>query len=125
MKALLTTLTVTCVLAMGGVAQAEHKGTCKAVHGKLTVVTEDSVTVNDKLYKVGDTTRILKDGEKVKITTLKAGDIVCLDARGKDEVDAQIAAVTVLTAEEGATVIREKETTTEKTKEKVREKTKE
>jgi hypothetical protein len=126
MKTLLWTITTACVLAVGGIAQAEHNKNCKNVHGKVTVVTEDSVTVNDKLYQVGETTRVMKDGEKVKIGQLKAGDIVCVDARGKGDVqNNQIAAITVLTPEEGSVVVRETESTTEKTKEKVREKTKE
>jgi len=127
MKTLLCTLTTICVLAIGGIAHAEHNKNCKNVHGKVTVVTDDSVTVSDKLYKVGDTTRIMKGGEKVKLSQLKAGDITCLDARGKSDVDAEIAAITVLDADEGATVVKEKETTKEKTKEKEtsKEKTKE
>ena len=140
MKTRLHILTIVCALAVTGIAQAEHKSSCKNVHGKVTVVTDDSVTVNDKLYKIGDDTRITKDGEKVKSSQLKAGDIVCLDKRGKgvgddflsggsgkDDVDGQIAAISVLTAEEGSVVTKEKskETTKEKTSERVKEKTSE
>jgi hypothetical protein len=127
MKTLLCTVVTVYVLAIGGVAQAEHMKNCKNIHGKVTVVTDDSVTLNDKLYKVGDSTRIIRDGEKVNVSQIKAGDIVCLDARGKHDIDSQIAAITVLNAEEGAEVVKEKskETTKERTTERVKEKTRE
>jgi hypothetical protein len=125
MKTLLYTITIISGLTIGGIAHAEHGKNCKNVHGKVTVVTDESVTVNDKLYKVGESTRVMRDGEKVKVNKIKAGDIVCLDARGKDDIDSQIAGITVLTAEEGTEVVKEKskETTKEKTSERVKEKT--
>jgi hypothetical protein len=76
---------------------AEHDKSCKNVHGKVTVVTEDGVTVNDKLYKVGKSTRISKGDKVVKLENVTAGDLVCLDVRGKDDIGGgEVAAITVL-----------------------------
>ena len=76
------------LLVSRGLANAEHDKACKNVHGKVTVVTENGVTVNDKLYKVGKSTRIMKGNEAVKLEKISAGDVVCLDTRGTDDVAA-------------------------------------
>jgi hypothetical protein len=84
-------------LALTGFAFADHDKSCKNLHGKVTVVTDEGISVNDKLYKVGDTTRIMKGEKRVKLSELHAGDLVCLDTRGKDDIGGgEVAAVTVL-----------------------------
>jgi hypothetical protein len=90
------------LLASRELAHAEHDKACKNVHGKVTVVTENGVTVNDKLYKVGKSTRLTKGAEIVKLEKISAGDGVCLDTRGTDDVAAggEVAAVTVMTAKD-------------------------
>jgi hypothetical protein len=99
---------------------AEHDKSCKNVHGKVTVVTEDGVTVGDKMYKVGKSTRITKGDKVVKLGNILAGDLVCLDARGKDDIGGgEVASVAVLRVSDSSPVrekeyIREKETVREK-----------
>ena len=108
------------LLTFGSLVRADHDKNCKGVHGKVTVVTENGVTVNDKLYKVGETTRITKDDKTVKLEKISPGDIVCLDTRGAGDIGgAQVAAVTVLSAKDSDSVtVREKEVVREKEKEK-------
>ena len=116
MKSLfVSTLVAGAMFASTGVLRAEHKADCKGVHGKITALTEEGVTVNDKFYKIGKTTRITKDEKVVKFGKLSAGDIVCLDTRGKDDVatSGEVAAVSVLSSKD-ATSYREKEVVREK-----------
>lgn len=103
------------LLASRDLAKAEHDKACKGVHGKVTVVTDDGVTVNDKMYKVGKTTRIVKGEQVVKLDKISAGDIVCLDTRGKDDVavGGEVAALTVMTAKDSVPA-KEKEVVREK-----------
>jgi hypothetical protein len=101
-------------LAFQGTTWADHDKTCKNVHGKVTVVTEEGISVNDKLYKVDDTTRIRKGDKTVKVRHVSAGDLVCIDTRGKDDAERGVAAVTVLTLAEPAPVV-EREFVREKT----------
>jgi hypothetical protein len=97
MKMLIYSLVVAGALAFRGVACAEHDKSCKNVHGKVTVVTEDSLTIGDKLYKVGKSTRITKGEKVVKLDKITAGDTVCVDVRGKDDIGGgEVAAVEVL-----------------------------
>ena len=111
-------LVVSGLLAFAGLARADHDKNCKGVHGKVTVVTENGVTVNDKLYKVGDSTRITRDDKVVKLEKILPGDVVCLDTRGEGDIGgAEVAAITVLDAKDSVTV-REKEYVREKEKEK-------
>ena len=124
-KLIMYSLVIGGLLASRGLANAEHDKNCKNIHGKVTVVTEDGITVNDKMYKVGKETRIVKDEKVVKLDKLSPGDVVCLDARGKDDVAAgsEIVAVTVLDAKDPA-AIKEKEVVREKVvreKEEIRE----
>jgi hypothetical protein len=115
MKTLILSLVVGGLLATRGVGwAAEHDKSCKNVHGKVTVVTEDGVTVNDKLYKVGKSTRITKGDKVVKLENLSAGDLVCVDVRGKDDIGGgEVAAITVLNVAE-APPTREREYVREK-----------
>src|SRR5687768_5684779 len=115
MKKFITySLVVGGILISRGLVQAEHDKACKNVHGKVTVVTEDSVTVGDKLYKVGKSTRMTKDDKVVKLENISSGDMVCLDARGKDDVGGgEVASVAVLTVTD-STPGREKEYVREK-----------
>jgi hypothetical protein len=117
-------MVVAAALGATSLIGAEHSKDCKGVHGKVTVVTEDGVTVNDKLYKVGKTTRITKGDKVVKLEKISAGDVVCLDTRGKDDValNGEVAALTVLSPNDPTTTkekeyVREKE----KVKEEIRE----
>jgi hypothetical protein len=49
------------------------------------------------LYKVGKSTRITKGDKVVKLENLSAGDVVCLDVRGRDDIGGgEVAAITVL-----------------------------
>jgi len=93
-------LAIGVILASRGFAYADHSKDCKNVHGKVTVVTDDGITVNDKLYKVGKTTRLVKEAQVVKLEKIAPGDIVCVDTRGKDDVlvGSEVASVTVLSA---------------------------
>jgi hypothetical protein len=127
MKKLLFVLTAVGVLTFSGIARAEHDKNCKHVHGKVSVISDGVMSLDDKTdksYKVGDTTRVTKDGEKVKATQIKVGDIVCVDKRGNSDADGEVAAVAILSTDEGDAVIKKKETTkeTEKTTEKTKEK---
>jgi len=103
-------------LAFRGGVYADHDKSCKNVHGKITVVTESGISVGDKLYRVGDTTRIIKGDKKVKLSELSAGDVVCVDVRGKNEIGGgEVAAVTVLSPSDPLPAtekqyVREKET---------------
>jgi len=100
MKTFILTL-VGGILASGGLAYADHDKSCKNEHGKVTVVTQDGITVNDKLYKVGKTTRLTKGDKVVKLDKITTGDLVCLDVRGKDDIGGgEVAAITVLTVAE-------------------------
>jgi hypothetical protein len=121
-RTIIYSLVVSGLIAFGNLARADHEKSCKSTHGKVTVVTENGVTVNDKLYKVGDTTRITKDGKVVKLEKISAGDVVCLDTRGEGDIGgAQVAALTVLDAKDtkDSVTVREKEVVREK--EKIRE----
>ena len=103
-------------LAFPGLADADHDKACKHVHGKVTVVTQEGISVDDKLYKVGETTRITKDDKTVKLTELSAGDVVCVDVRGKDDIGSgEVAAVAVISPSDRLPIrekqyVREKET---------------
>jgi hypothetical protein len=96
MNPLLCTLTTVGALLTAGVAYADHDETCKNIHGRVTVVTADSVTVDDQYFKVGKTTRVTKGGELLRAKDVKTGDIVCVDIRGKDDLDGEIAGLVVL-----------------------------
>jgi hypothetical protein len=103
------------LLASRSLANAEHDKACKNVHGKITVVTEDGVTVNDKMYKVGKSTRIVRGDQVVKLDKISVGDVVCLDARGKDDLVAgsEVAALTVMSTKDPSPEV-EKEVVREK-----------
>lgn len=108
-------LVVAGIFISRGLVYGEHDKDCKNVHGKVTVVTDDGVTVNDKLYKVGKSTRITKGDKVVKLDKISVGDMVCLDPRGKDDIGgAEIASVAVLSVNDPVPVVREKETVREK-----------
>jgi hypothetical protein len=113
MKTFYSFLIVAGVLSVTSIGRADHEKTCKNVHGKVTVVTADGVSVNDKMYGVGKTTRITKNKLPIKLTQLAAGDIVCVDTRGKDDLDGEVAAVVVLSPSDPVPV-REKEFVREK-----------
>jgi hypothetical protein len=126
-------LVVVGILVSRNFAYADHDKDCKNIHGKVTVVTDEGITVNDKLYKVGKTTRLAKGDKVVKLENISVGDMVCLDARGKDDIGgAEVASVAVLTVSDSTPVkevVREKEsvrqvdpTPTGRDKEYVREK---
>jgi len=118
MKAfIVSTLVAGAILASTGVLRAEHSKDCKNIHGKVTAVTEQGITVNDKFYKVGKSTRVMKDDKAVKLDKISVGDMVCLDARGKDDIaeNGEIASVVVLTLNDSKSV-REKEYVREKEK---------
>ena len=106
MKTFIYSVVLAGVVAAGGVAYAEHDKNCKNVHGKVTVVTDEGITVNDHLYKVGKSTRILKGDEVVKLDKVSVGDVVCLDTRGKDDIAAnsEVASVMVLDAKDASSV---------------------
>ena len=113
MKTLIYSLLVAGTLGLGGAAYADHDKECKNVHGKVTVITDEGISVNDKLYKVGSTTRITKGDKKVKLTQIAAGDLVCVDVRGKDDLGREVAAVSVLSLKDAPVdrqYVREKET---------------
>ena len=113
-KLIILSLAVGGIFASTSLVFADHDKACKNVHGKVTVVTEDSLTVGDKLYKVGKSTRITRGDEVVKLEKISAGDLVCLDARGKDDIGGgEVASVAVLTVADAPPVkeyVREKET---------------
>ena len=107
-------LVVAGILASRGLIYADHDKSCKNVHGKVTVIAEDGITVNDKMYKVGKSTRITKGDKVVKLENISAGDLVCLDARGKDDIGGgEVASVAVLTVSD-STPFRDKEYIREK-----------
>src|SRR5438045_3135089 len=107
-------LVVAGILASRGLIYADHDKSCKNVHGKVTVIAEDGITVNDKMYKVGKSTRITKGDKVVKLEKISAGDLVCLDARGKDDIGGgEVASVAVLTVSD-STPFRDKEYIREK-----------
>lgn len=127
------------MLVSTSLLRAEHSKDCKNIHGKVTAVTQDGITVNDKLYKVGKTTRITKDEKVVKLDKISPGDVVCLDTRGKDDIEThgEVASVAVLSLNDAKSVkereyVREKEKISEpadsspgKSHEVIREKEKE
>jgi uncharacterized protein (DUF2147 family) len=123
MKALIYTLALSAALSFVGTSRAnDEQDKTWMVNGKVTVISKDSITVGDHLYKIGDSTRVKKDGERVRLKDLKVGDYVLVDTRGKDEVDGEISRIIVLTPSEAKqyrekTVIREKEKTHETTEE--------
>jgi uncharacterized protein YuzE len=115
MKIIVYSLAVAGTLAFRGLAFADHDKTCKNIHGKVTAVTADSIVVNDKAYPIGDRTRITKDEKSVKRSQITAGDVVCVDIRGKDDIEGEVAAITVLSPSDPLPVrekeyVREKET---------------
>jgi hypothetical protein len=101
MKTLLRTLALAGALTCAGAAFSENEidKDCGA-HGKVTVLTKDSITVDDQLFKVGDSTHVWKNGREMKLKDLKVGDFVCVDTRGKDDLDGQIAGVKILSPTE-------------------------
>ena len=115
-KWIIYSLVVGGIFASRGLVYADHDKSCKNVHGKVTVVSEDGITVADKLYKVGKSTRITKADKPVKLENIATGDFVCVDARGKDDIGGgEVASVTVLSVTDGAAAtereyVREKET---------------
>ena len=89
---------------------ADHDKSCKNVHGKVTVIAEDGITVGDKMYKVGKSTRITKNDKAVKLENISVGDMVCLDPRGKDDIGGgEVASVAVLSFNDPVPAVREKE----------------
>lgn len=108
-------------LALAGIcaassAYAGHDADCKKPHGKVSVVTSEMISVDDKPYKVGKSTHVYKGDVRAKITDIKVGDTVCLDDRGKDDVGGgEIAAVAIIApattpavAVKEQTIVREK-----------------
>src|SRR5438105_4657660 len=79
-------LVVAGIFVSRGFVYAEHDKSCKNVHGKVTVIAEDGITVGDKMYKVGRSTRISKEDKVVKLEDISVGDMVCLDPRGQDDI---------------------------------------
>ena len=91
-------------------AYADHDKSCKNVHGKVTVIAEDGITVGDKMYKVGKSTRITKGDKAVKLENISVGDMVCLDPRGKDDIGGgEVASVAVLSVNDPVPTVRETE----------------
>jgi hypothetical protein len=98
------------VIVSRSAVYADHDKSCKNVHGKVTVIAEDGITVGDKMYKVGKSTRVTKGNEVIPFEKISAGDLVCLDARGKDDIGGgEVASVAVLTVDGSPRVV-EKET---------------
>src|SRR2546423_13843151 len=94
---------------------ADHDKSCKNVHGKVTVIAEDGITVGDKMHKVGKSTRISKDNRAVKLENISVGDMVCLDPRGKDDIGGgEVASVAVLSINEPVATFPETEYVREK-----------
>jgi hypothetical protein len=116
MKIFFYSLIAVAAFSARGLAE-EHDKSCKNIHGKVTVVTEKGISVDDKLYTVGKTTRITKGEKVVKLSQISAGDIVCIDVRGKNDIGGgEVAAVTVFNLSEPVATrekqyVREKETT--------------
>ena len=114
-KCVISSLVVGGILASSSLVFADHDKACKNVHGKVTVITEDGVTVGDKLYKVGKSTRMTKGEQVVKLENLSAGDVVCLDTRGKDDIGGgEVASIAVLSLNDPLPPVREKEYVREK-----------
>jgi len=111
---LIYALLVAGTFGFGASAYTDHDKECKNVHGKVAIVTDEGISVNDKLYKVGSTTRITKGDKKVKLTQITTGDLVCVDVRGKDDIGGgEVAAVSVLSLKDSPVerqYVREKET---------------
>jgi hypothetical protein len=103
-------LVVVGIFVSRGFVYAEHDKSCKNVHGKVTVIAEDGITVGDKMYKVGKTTRISKDDKAVKLENISVGDMVCLDPRGQDDIGGgEVASVAVLSINDPVPAFRETE----------------
>ena len=103
-------LVVVGIFVSRGFVCAEHDKSCKNVHGKVTVIAEDGITVGDKMYKVGKSTRITKNDKAVKLENISVGDMVCLDPRGKDDIGGgEVASVAVLSFNDPVPAVREKE----------------
>jgi hypothetical protein len=113
MKTSLSTLLIAGALVLRGIAYADHDEDCQNVHGKVTVVSEGTIAVNDKPYTVGKSTRITKGDKPIKLKDVKAGDIVCVDARGQGDIgNGEIAGLVVLNPSKAPPkreVIKEKE----------------
>jgi hypothetical protein len=112
MKRITYSSAVALVLGWSAVTYADHNKSCENIHGKVTVVSEEGVAVNDKMYKITETTRITKGDKVVKLRQISPGDIVCIDERGKHETKG-VAAVTVLSLTDPVPV-REREYVREK-----------
>src|SRR2546423_2725111 len=103
-------LVVVGIFVSRGFVYADHDKSCKNVHGKVTVIAEDGITVGDRMYKVGKSTRISKDDKAVKLENISVGDMVCLDARGKDDIGGgEVASVAVLGINDPVPAFRETE----------------
>ena len=103
-------LVVVGIFVSRGFVYAGHDKSCKNVHGKVTVIAEDGITVGDKMYKVGKSTRITKGDKPVKLENISVGDMVCLDPRGKDDIGGgEVASVAVLNVNDPVPAFRETE----------------
>ncbi|SRR5258706_141549 len=108
-------LVVVGIFVSRGFVYADHDKSCKNVHGKVTVIAEDGITVGDKMYKVGKSTRITKGDKAVKLENISVGDMVCLDPRGKDDIGGgEVASVAVLSVNDSVPAVRETEYVREK-----------
>ncbi len=122
MKSLINILTVVGTLALTGSLRAEKEMDTKFISGKVVVVTDGSVTVDDHLYRVGEHTRVTKNGMPATFKDLKAGDVVTIDTRGKDSIDPEVAAIKILSPDEApGTVVKEKDTVIQKERIKVQD----
>ncbi len=98
------------ILVSRGFVYADHDKSCKNVHGKVTVIAEDGITVGDKMYKVGKSTRVYKGDTAVTLENISVGDLVCLDPRGKDDIGGgEVASVAVLSINDPVPAVRETE----------------
>jgi hypothetical protein len=85
----------TAALLVGQSAFADHDKDCKGTHGTISAKSDNSITVNGKMYTLEPGATVTREnGSTVGVTGVKVGDKVCLDTASSDSK--QVAKLMVL-----------------------------
>ena len=85
-----------------------HEKICQGNHGKVTAKTDNTITVDGKLYALTADTKVNKQEEPLLPKTVKVGDTVCFTTEKAADGSAQISKLIAIDKDEKVRV-REKE----------------